>query len=98
MGGRAGRSRSGERLQETRGSSDVVVSDAVELIGAREVAGEEVENVVVVVVEAALECVRTLQQRRCIGELVALDGRLARAEEVAPDRDHGRTALTDDCL
>ena len=72
--------RSGERLREAGRRLVGEVGQAVEAIGTEKVAREVVEDVVVAVVEAALDGVVLQNVRGRIRNLIALDRRLARRE------------------
>src|SRR5258708_16063735 len=82
---RSGRSGTREGLQERHRILVGEIREAVEAVGAEEVAWEVVEDVVVAVIEAALECVVLQNVGGCVRDLIALDGRLARREAVAPE-------------
>ena len=62
-----------------------LAGDAVEDVHAEEVAGEVVQDVVLAVVEAALNGVIAQDERGGVGDLAALDGGLARREGVAAE-------------
>ena len=95
MRDRAGRARAGERLQETGSLPVLEIGQAGEAVRAEEVAREVVEDLVLIDVEAHLDRVAADDVGDRVRDLVALDGRLARAEGVAPDVDHADRALVD---
>src|SRR5439155_6357728 len=69
--------------------------ERLERVTAREVAGKEIEDPIELEIEAALELVFAANPGHRVRELRALDRRLARAEEVAPDRQDRGPALPD---
>ena len=60
------------------GDAPVERGEARERVGAEEVAREEIEDVVVEEVDPALDRVIAEEERRRVGDLVAVDRRLAR--------------------
>ncbi len=72
--------------------------ERAERVRPAEEAGEVVQDVVELKIEAALELVLAANPRRRIRELPALDRRLARAEVVAADRQDRRAGLLNDAF
>ena len=93
---RPGRARTGKRLNVARGLVQVERRQARERVGAEEVAGEVVQDVVELEVESASHLVRAARPGERVGDLPALDGRFARAERVAADGEDRQSALLND--
>src|SRR5438105_4106358 len=87
MRDRSCRARTGERLQITRGDSVLEIGEAAEAVRAEEVAREVVEDLVLIDVETDFDGVTANDVVQRVGDLMALDGRFARAEGVAADVD-----------
>src|SRR4029079_2103982 len=97
MRGGAGRAVTGKRLHVPlaggAGRAGGVGGQAVEGVRAGEVAREEIQDAVELQIGAGAQLVGALDDGERIGELRAVDRRLARAEEVAADGQHRRSAL-----
>ena len=90
---RSGRAGAGKRFGKSHRILVGKVCKARENVRPEKVAREVVEDVVVVVVEAALQCVIAKNVCRGVGDLITLDRRLARRKRIPSDVDHRNAAL-----
>src|SRR5438309_5145516 len=84
MGRAATRARTRKVLKIRRGRIREIV-EIGEDVHAAEVAGEVVEDLVAVVIEATFERMARPDVRERVGDLISTDRRLARTEAVPPD-------------